>query len=572
MNNHRSILIKVCIIVLYSWTLSGCTDNLLDLSPTTSISDADVWEDIGLVQKYVTNTYNGINWPTAVSGTNPVFTDALTDNSVCRYDYGTWPYAEGHATSTDAGIFNDIWGQMYGNIQKVNVFLSKIEAVDAEEEVKQSLIGQERFIRAWNYAQLVELYGGVPLITEPSDLSADFSKVKRNSYQECIEFIVSELDKVISNAQIPEVATGGDLGRVDKAAARAKKSEVLLYAASKLHDPGSEPGGPLFDYDVASKWQDAADAAKAVIDMPQFSLVQVSNAKDYQDLFLHTNSEIIFQRVTNSQFSHLGSLDQKFSPNGLKTPASISTYNPTQNIVDEFQMKDGKSIEESAMYDPSPATIYKNRELRFYADIVYNGAEYRGETMQFYLPDGNQSQYGPGGAGQYSLTGYTVRKYMDESYDWTSPEKAVTPRIYFRLAEIYLNYAEAEYHLGHEDVAREYVNKIRNRVHLPDISSSGQQLLKDIMHERTIELFFEDRYFYDARRWMTAEASFKDALGISWKYVDADGKLISPSQPGARLTYSIVTAQERSFPARQYYAPIPLAEIQNSSIEQNPGY
>ena len=87
----------------------------------------------------------------------------------------------------------------------------------------------------------------------------------------------------------------------------------------------------------------------------------------------------------------------------------------------------------------------------------------------------------------YTRTGYTMRKFQDETIDFNS-EYSSRPWIYFRLAEIYLNYAEIQYELGNEGIAREYVNKIRKRVHLPDIESSGNDLLEDIRHERRIEL------------------------------------------------------------------------------------
>ena len=236
-------------------------------------------------------------------------------------------------------------------------------------------------------------------------------------------------------------------------------------------------------------------------------------------------------------------------------------------------MKDGKSINQSPLYDPSAKNFYKNRELRFYADIVYNGSKYRGRSMEFYLPGGIDSKDGPSGDINSTRTGYTIRKYMDESYRWWETSGyAATPRVFFRLAEFYLNYAEAEYHLGNYNIAIEYVNKIRNRVNLPDINSSGTQLLKDIRHERNIELVFEGHRFYDARRWMTAGKKFgEDIQGIQWKYVDNNGNLESPEN-GGQLTYEIFTLLEKSFPERQYYIPIPADEIRRTNLKQNDGY
>lgn len=152
---------------------------------------------------------------------------------------------------------------------------------------------------------------------------------------------------------------------------------------------------------------------------------------------------------------------------------------------------------------------------------------------------------------------------MDESVDFhVTP--APTPFIIFRLAEIYLNYAEAEYHLGNEDIARKYVNKIRIRAKLPEIQSSGSQLLKDIMHERTIELAFEkDHRWNDVRRWeILDQTASQDFMGMQ---ITKDN--------GGNLSYQRVVAMERGYDPRMYSLPIPLEEIQKApELKQNPGY
>jgi starch-binding outer membrane protein, SusD/RagB family len=124
--------------------------------------------------------------------------------------------------------------------------------------------------------------------------------------------------------------------------------------------------------------------------------------------------------------------------------------------------------------------------------------------------------------------------------------------------------------LGNEDIAREYVNKIRRRVKLPDIITSGEELFKDIMHERRIELCFEDQRFFDVKRWMIADQTDnKDIYGIEWKKFDEDGNLSSTGT----LHYNLIHVQKRYFHDRMYYLPIPLSEIEKSNLlEQNSGY
>src|SRR5690606_38720747 len=135
----------------------------------------------------------------------------------------------------------------------------------------------------------------------------------RASYEECVEFIIKELDE--AKEMVPETVSADNWGKVTKGACLALKSEVLLYAASKLHDPSTIPNGPLFDCPRQDKWQQAADAAKAVIDLNQYTLVPVDTWEDYTQIFLGANSEIIFARPYSAEFSH-PNIDQINTPNG----------------------------------------------------------------------------------------------------------------------------------------------------------------------------------------------------------------------------------------------------------------
>ena len=207
--------------------------------------------------------------------------------------------------------------------------------------------------------------------------------------------------------------------------------------------------------------------------------------------------------------------------------------------------------------------MYQNRDLRFYANIIYNDAEYRGRNVEYWTPDGLDSKDGLMGGFHAVETGYCIRKFMREDYNFDT-ERASTPYMSIRLAEIYLNYAEALYHTGDEINARKYLNMIRNRVHMPSVETSGQNLLDDIRHERRIELCFEGLHrFFDVRRWMTADVELnKPFEGISFTK-DPD--------TGA-LSYSIHTQEPRIFKPEYYYLPIPLGEINRTDLEQNWGY
>lgn len=563
MKKYKKLLI--IFISLYTFIFTGCEDQVLDKSPLDSFSEQDIWNDIELIEKYVWNNYNALGaWGINSEATSRVdLPAAVTDDVFLIFNYGTWPTTTGVLSPSDMGTWAQKWSLNYRYIRNINIFFQNIDEVSGDESKILRLKGDMKFLRAWCYADLVNLFGGVPLITEVFELEDDF-QVPRDSYKACVDWIINELNEV--KDMVPETVSSNEFGRITKGAALALKSRVLLYAASKLHDPSSNPNGPLFDYDKNNKWQEAADAAKDVINM-NYSLVEVNSWMEYQGMFLHNTPEVILARPYSDQFLPFHpAYDYVNSPNGY---AGWGGNCPTQGLVDAFQMKDGLSIEESPLYDDDDVnSIYKNKEWRFYANIVYNGCEYRGREVEFFLPGGLDSPDGREGW-NYPKTGYTIRKSMDESLNIAS-DKSTAPLILFRLAEIYLNYAEAQYHLGNEDIAREYVNKIRSRVHLPAISSSGEELYKNIQHEKRIEFALEGSHrFSDTRRWMTAvEELSKDAKGISWRKVNSLGDL----DPNGQLVYEIITNQERDFKERMYYLPIPLSEIEKTDLQQNPGY
>ena len=564
---------KILIIplTLFIFAFTGCEEDILEKEAKNSFTEKDVWQDITLVRKFVTSIYNGLgDWGISFprvsffSGADAM-KDVETDNGFKTWSNGVWIMNTGNISpssiSTPRGsAWSSIWPTKWDNIRKCNIALSRIDEVEAGEEEINILKGEIKFLRARFYHDLISYWGGVPLITKAFELDDDFMK-PRTPYEEVVDWILKELDE--ARAMVPEERSSEEWGRVNKGACLALKSNLLLYANSKLHDPGTEPSGPLYDY-KKNTWQEVADAAKAVIDMPQYSLQQVNNWDDYHKIFLEVNSEIIFAKPHHPEYT-------QYTPTYVNAPNGYHGWGgatPTGNLVDAFQMANGKMINEAGSgYDPSVDSIYKNRELRFYANILYQGSEFAGRALEFYLPGGWDSKDGPE-PWNSSQTGYNLRKHIDGSLDFLK-DRGDAPWIFRRLAEMYLNFAEAQYFLGNEALASEYVNKIRNRVHLPDINTSGNALFKDIQHERRIELCFEGRRYFDVRRWMIADSTANEnAMGLQWEKVDEDGNL----DPAGELTYKIITTQERHFYERMYYLPIPIDEINKSDIEQNPGY
>jgi len=160
-----------------------------------------------------------------------------------------------------------------------------------------------------------------------------------------------------------------------------------------------------------------------------------------------------------------------------------------------------------------------------------------------------------------------VRKFITETETGKEWEGTSDPLwIRFRYAEILLNYAEASFMLGHEDVAREYLNMVRSRpgVEMPDVTESGQALWDRIVNERRIELVFEEHRYFDVRRWKIAEQVLNEDRTRMQIYRDPDT---------GEKTYEVQVFQEASFYPRNYLAPIPQSEREkNILLSQNPGY
>ena len=232
---------------------------------------------------------------------------------------------------------------------------------------------------------------------------------------------------------------------------------------------------------------------------------------------------------------------------------------PTQNMVDNYEMTNGKTTAESGSYDPQHP--YANRDPRFYASILYDGASWIGNTMD--MTKG--SKYNP--SSRPTPTGYMLRKFLNPAYAFNESSNINYQNcIMLRLAEIYLNYAEAEFKLGNVEQARIYVNKIRSRkgVEMPEIPA-GQMTWDKYVRERTVELAFEGQRWDDIRRWEQGP-----------QLIGADIKSMLVQQKDGARVYTVTSLEKRYFDARMYYFPIPKDELNKypagKVLEQNSGW
>ncbi|WP_282124403.1 RagB/SusD family nutrient uptake outer membrane protein [Algibacter mikhailovii] len=560
----------------------GCSDPVLDTKPGDSYNEAVVYSDIALAEKLVYYNYNVTeNWGMNFADwwTRRIGIENASDESWFHWATNTrYTTNLSSTTPSNMGFYRETWPVFWRYVGAANNFLSKIEGSEIQAsnpEETNALKGEMKYLRALAYQQMINFWGGVPLVTEPVPLeSAPEFRQGRASYQECVEFIVKELDEAVK--LLPEgPRKGAEFGRASRAAALALKSRVLLYAASDLHDPALAPqttDKELYTYSKANKWQEAADAAKAVMDLPDYALQTFTSSEQYHDFFLTPNSELIFGRPYNSEDFNVPN-DANTMPDkahGTVANGGWGLSNPTHNFVQDFKMANGLHIDEPGSgYDGSVENIYANREMRFYANINYQGASFMGKELEYWSPFGNCSKDLPGNDGKhFAATGYNLRKFLDESITVDVTQSPNRPFPLARLPEMYLNYAEAQFRAGNEGEARWAVSQIAERVGLPAITSTGEKLLEDIKYERKMELFFEHHRFYDLRRWMDTEAMAAPVIGVQWVRM-RNGR---PNPRGELEMIGPNVLEIRDFNTEDYYLPIQQDEIEKTSMRQNFGY
>ncbi|MDW5288049.1 RagB/SusD family nutrient uptake outer membrane protein [Formosa sp. PL04] len=568
MKNIKIIYIAALCIL---FTALSCSD-VLDTESSDAFAEDLIYNDPAQVERLVYTMYNsteswGFNkqqwWSRRFNIENASYESKFNFNDLDLFRL------QAGLNANNAGIFNEKWGNYFDYVRLTNEFLDNIDtsgAMEVDPDKVNMLKGEVLFLRANLYAKLLNFYGGVPIMEHALGLNDDFN-LTRNTYEECVNFIVNDLNQAME--LLPETRSSGDFGRATVLSAAAVKSRTLLYAASKLHDPNVAPSGPLFDYPIASKWQDASDAALNLINMVGGrNLIPVTDAEGYQKLFLSPNDDILFARPYGSMYYDFGT-DVNSLPDQTQSPSGYGGWalsSPTHNFALQFNMADG-STTNGGTFDPNNPNA--NRELRYYANLNYNGAMFRGRDVQYYLsedpnvyPNGLDSPEGLGNVLHSSKTGYNIRKFQDESLNQLTDISPQRPFILYRLAEVYLNYAEAQFQLGNEGESRLYLNKVAQRALLPEITASGQELYEAIKRERRIELAFEGHSFFDDRRWMDVDHLGFDMKGLKWTKA-TDGT----------VSFKEVTVLTRPWFPNEFYLPIPASEIEKApNLIQNDGY
>lgn len=625
MKHNKVINLLLVVGVFGYWS---CNNDFLDTKPLDKISSEATWKDGPLSEAFIFNVYSYLGY----GGFEEQGQAALTDEAMFTHaGRNINTFNEGSETPSNLAWLSGTyeWGNMYLAIRQANIALENLPtSTFTNTTLRDRLTGEAHFLRAYYYQQLVRFYGGVPLISKSYGLNEDYT-IARNTYEECIAFIVADLDKA---AQLldgkPETP-----GRASKLSALALKSRVLLYAASDLHDGttaaaksstiGAYPNLNLVAYtggDRTARWQAAKAAAKVVLDATTGYKMDLSAPVSPSE---GTNNaiamamggkskaadpggavELIFERSLTAAYTQesnwpLGGIHNGINngPNGYHNWAGNT---PIQQLVDDYEMMDGSSFDWN---NPAhKAAPYDNRDPRFDATVLHDGSNWKPRPADVAgLDPANQIQTGyyENGSGTMlngidtressvenwngSRTHYYVRKFIDPDpalADNQSNAQEI-PWAFIRYTEVVLNYVEACIELGEEAEAKAWLSKIRFRVGMPAVTDGGEALKTRYRNERRIELAYEEHRYHDARRWMIAPTT----LGRGIQAINVQAKL----KPGATphvpyrydqavydYVYTVVNNTEnetRTWVDKMYFRPVSRDEInKNDKLVQNPGY
>ena len=589
-----------------------------------------VFDNVSYTKRWYANVFAGIP---DYSGINSVNVGAfknpwtgMCDELVVGYGNSS-KYNNSDRNAANMGFHR--YGDCYKYIRQANIFLQKAHPIMTTGTQGDQLLEDEltqmkanvRFMRAFYHYLLFEQYGPIILVKDKIYNATEDQDVPRNTVDEVIEYIDSELTAVASELTQEPIFEDKDYRAwPTKGVALAVRAKLWLYAASPLLNGGyrealsvTNPDGTrLFpDYD-AGKWEKALAACKAFIDYAEAGRYELY--KEYKDdngavidpdksvynLFQKYTHEIIWATANNDWGGMNGdAFDRRIAPRCEKN--GLGSTGVTQELVDAFYMKDGFPVSataylpQSTLYQEEGYGTYKdqndnfskkytnvtvsnrylNREPRFYNTVFFNGRQWPVSCNQVLFYNGGNSGVQEG---QATLTGYMLFKRFNRSVSLTNPGVAsqFRPSIIFRLADFYLMYAEAANEVNPNDArVLKYLNLVRERAGLPDIETlnpaiRGNQELQRaaIQRERQIELATEGQRYFDVRRWMIAD---KNGEGRQNGYVH--GMNVRGESNDKEDFNRIVEASQIVFNRKMYLYPMPDSEMRKTkNLVQNPGW
>lgn len=572
----------VCAAVLtfHASLFTSCND-LFDDAPMNQVSEEVTWSNSMLLDEYVNTWYRNMNsgfntYVFTMSGFGamsryflPWFGDQITVGRSDWLNGGIGDILKGNE-STITGWAGQQWSNYYTQIQYINSFFENSNRVkDAEQRTR--ITGEAHFFRAYYYYMLLRRFGGSLIIDHVIDPLKNPEKTPRASYQQMVDFIVKEAEQAAET--LPLSYDAADVGRVTKGAALMLKAKTYFWAAGPQFQNKTKDYLGFTDDQSAAMLAKAKTAYEDLFTLNVYSLVPITSTTqdgirdEYRKIFLTKNNQ---ESILEVQHSDDGDYANKFGhrlDRFAAAPSFTGTYcafTPTQNHVNEYGMRGG------AVYDVTHP--YDNRDYRFYANILYDGCTYRGHQMEMRTINGVKgadiTPYGTSTTAGYTLTGYYMAKFLDESQTIDANDTYASKQNYiiWRLAEAKLDYAEVLFRLGDTGGALIQVNDIRDRVHMNTLPSLTWD---ELMNERRVEMAFEETTYWDLYRLGTAMEKCNGGTNPLMK--------MTITEKSGAVTYKEEKLDKRAknnwvFQERDYYHPIPWSEIKYQGVDQNPDW
>lgn len=614
--NKLKIYINIILGLVLSLSTSSC-DKYLEVELQNQMTMDEVFNKRETTEAYLSQVYGFLPAENDMIGGEGGMVP-LSDEALFSWLAGV-PWININAGSWGPTTSDyQVWSHNYRGINQATIFINNVDQnVELNQQTKDIMKAEARFLRAYFYFCLLRRYGPVFIWgDQDADITVPADNIDRHPLDVNVDFIISEYEKSI--AILPtQITDQAWMGRLTKGAAMAAKAEMLLYMARPLFNGAklyqglkNKDGEFLFPQSAdPSKWELASKAAKDVIDLNQYALYENKTESDpmlraiksYMGIYFEEwNSEIIWGHWVSDGFSYnvraapprvvkegYGGIAPSLKLVDTYPMANSGRYPVTGYLADGSPIIDVKSgYSESGFEDGfvhpldnfAPTKAHKSivgRDARFYASILANGMNwinrFHGQKLVTFFTGGTSSYTE---TGDCVKTGYLWRRMSDPTNDIEEGKWGQFSWPIYRLAEIYLDYAEAcnEKSNRDEKESLKYVNLVRNRSGLNNLEAAypevlgNQVLLRELLQkERMVELAFEGHRYHDVRTWMIAEKEMNEKFYTR--------NLISKSFEGSWSRTTAIFPGQRVFKPKDYFFPIHQDQLSEmSNITQNYGW
>ncbi len=616
MNKYINKIFFASVLVLTGMLgLSSCTD-YLDKSPNSDIAEADLYKSYKNFQGFVEELYSCIptvsnnEYHTPFNFGEDDFWEPqevrLFARSVDYGDFWGWTTCYYSYPTTRTSRSANLWDRSWYAIRKANIGIANLDKlVNATTEERQLLEGQLYFFRAWFHFMLMEWWGGMPYIDEviPSNVTPTFPRL---TWQACAERCVEDFDRAIpllpvdwDQTTVGLTTLGRNNARANKIMALAYKGKALLWAGSPLMN-WNAGGAKEYNAALCKRAADAfGEALKITEETGRYKLAPMES---YNDIFLVHNSNGklngLNEAIFRENLADYGSrwrwnMVNDFRPQTIES-SGIKCY-PTANYVNYFGMQNGYPIKDLTKADAEsgydPAYPWKNRDPRFYKDIMFDGVKWQstggaGGSSELFT-NGRESEEKNEKKGCF--TGYMNSKLCPQLMNTVDgyKENNIMVLSLMRLADVYLMYSEAtavgygvkSKATAYTKTAEEAINVIRQRAGVENVldrfTGTTADFLGEVQRERAVELAFEGFRFMDLRRWMLIGQSpynKKTKIEFDRGVSASDYNYDKPEENMIRNLREEVLV-ERKYTDRHYWLPLPKNDVYlYEGFGQNPGW